>query len=486
MEDKRNTEEISNKQILSRAERIAAKKAAIEAKSARIEAKSAAIAKKNGTEMTKAASTENSSAEGTEQATQQESAPIRRVETHSTDAAHTSRKSNKRAGSRAMVASAVLSSLAILLLISLTIVLIAGDPAPTKGGVVNIYVSGNSEIPYDGYEASPDMIEDVKNSVVFVKTSGKSGLGSGTGIVVTEDGYIVTNYHVVDDAQQIEIKLYGSKEYVEAKLVGYLEQDDIAVLKVEKNGLRPAIFAKSAHCRVGDNAYAIGFPEGEDFGWSVTKGIISSVNREIKIYDSEGILEKKMYVLQTDASVNPGNSGGPLINARGEVVGIITLKLSESAGMGFAIPSDGAIEIISAIISTGSADNVVSSVTKGRPLIGITGVGVVGGTWYGEYTENGVDKLRVVDESYGKANPDSAFYAEISGVYVRSTSEGSDSASKLKEGDIITKVNGIETYSILMVMDIINPLDGGDTVEITYYRDGKYHTVNVTLGTETK
>ena len=351
-----------------------------------------------------------------------------------------------------------------------------------SAGSVNLQISGNGPVEYENYESSPDMLEDVMNSVVMIGTKSVGGSGVGTGIILSADGYIATNYHVVEDAAAIKVYTYGGQTF-DATLVGFKKSDDVAVLKVNATSLRPAVFAKSKDCRVGERVYAIGSPEGEDFGWSVTQGIVSCADREIKIYDNEGILEKKMYVIQTDASVNPGNSGGPLVNARGEVLGIVTLKLAESAGMGFAIPSDGALELITAIIETGNADNVNSSVSSGRPLIGITGVGVEANKWYENYTDGVNSGVRVVDEQYAKNNPNTTFFAEVTGVHVSATTEGLDAANKLKTNDIITKVNGIQVTNIYEVMAIINKLNGGDTVKITYYRNKQYSEVTITLGT---
>ena len=193
---------------------------------------------------------------------------------------------------------------------------------------------------------------------------------------------------------------------------------------------------------------------------------------------------KKMNVVQTDASVNQGNSGGPLINARGEVVGIITLKLSGSAGMGFAIPSDGALKDIEAIIKNGNADNVDSGITKGRPLLGITGVGVEGGKWYQNINTEDGDMIKEVTESFAKQNPSSTFYAAKSGVRGSALTKGLDAAGKLAAGDIITSVEGVEVYNIYQVMDVINKHDGGDTVKVEYWRDGKTYSADIILGTQ--
>ena len=202
------------------------------------------------------------------------------------------------------------------------------------------------------------------------------------------------------------------------------------------------------------------------------------------IYDGEGILQKKMNVVQTDAPVNQGNSGGPLVNARGEVVGIITLKLSNSAGMGFAIPSDGALKDIESIIKYGNADNVDSGITKGRPLLGITGVGVEENTWYQNVQSEGGSSIRVVTEEFAKKNPASTFYAAKTGVHVSALTEGLDAASKLQVDDIITKIEGTSVSNIYEVMNIINKFDGGDVIEVEYYRGGQYYSAEITLGTQ--
>lgn len=399
---------------------------------------------------------------------------------------------SKRSGMALSIIAIALSSVSIVLLISLILSLSRGIIPVSDGSnddSPGIQISdGNDssdkvQVPDSEAENHSNMLEEFMDSVVIIDVVLPNGTSMGTGIVTTTDGYIVTNYHVVDDAEEISVRFYGETKPVSAKLIGYKEIDDIAVIKVDRKDLKAAVYAKSSECRVGERVYAVGTPEGDEFGWSVTQGIISSADREIKIYDDEGILEKKMKVIQTDASVNPGNSGGPLINSKGQVVGIITLKLSESAGMGFAIPSEGALEIINAIITTGSADNVTSSVTSGRPLIGITGVGVEGGLWYENYTEGANSGVRVVDENYAKTHPNTTFYAAVSGVHVSATTKGLDAANKLKANDIITEVNGIKVTNIYQVMDIINRLNGGDVVSVTYYRDGSYATVDITLGT---
>ena len=399
------------------------------------------------------------------------------------DTAEPAKQEKRGRADPAFILSIALSGCAVILLIAIALASMFGLFKTTgSGGVVYIPVAS----PSNGttYNDDSDMLESVIDSVVLIKAENDKGTATGTGIILSENGYVVTNYHIIENSSKIYVWLYGSEKPLTATVVGYASLDDVAVIKINKTGLKPATFAKSAEARIGERVYAIGTPEGDEFGWSVTQGIISCPDREIKLYNSDGTLKKKMRVIQTDASVNPGNSGGPIVNSRGEVVGIITLKLSDSAGMGFALPSDGVLIDIVSIIETGNADNVDSGISVSRPLIGVTGVGVEGGKWYETVVENGVSAIREVTEDYAKLNPSTTFYAEISGVRISAVSETLDAKGKILVGDIITKVNNIEVSTIYDVMEIINEFNGGDEVSITYYRNGKYGSVVVTLGTE--
>lgn len=386
-------------------------------------------------------------------------------------------KAKKDKGSLLMPLATVLSGISILglfilmIAIMLGVILVGGDRDSTQ-----VQISGsNSQITYTD---DTEMIADFIDSVVIVSVERTTGTGVGSGIIYSQNGYIVTNYHVVSDTVAIYVKLHGDSDYIKAELVGYSEHDDVAVLKIDKTGLRPATFVGDCStCLLGERVYAIGSPEGTDYSWTVTQGIISSVNRILKFYDNDGVLEKKMRVIQTDAAVNPGNSGGPLINSRGEVVGIITMKLDESAGMGFALPSDGVLTLVNAIIETGSADHIESTIASGRPLMGITCVSVQKNKWY----KNTIDGIEEISKAYAVTNPDNTFYAAEDGVYVKGTSVGMDAHGKLKEGDIITEINGTRVYTQYQLMSVINDLVGGDSVSITYYRDGEFYTVDITL-----
>ena len=401
-------------------------------------------------------------------------------------------KKKREKKGNALSLAAILSATSIVLLIAFALMVVLGIfPIPTNGQIAglggttnttNITVSNLGKTESDTV-ASPDLLADFMSSVVLIQARSNLAISTGSGAIITKDGYIVTNYHVIEGADAVTVQLYGEDISVDAAVVGYHVNDDIAVLKIEREGLRAATFAKSSDVRYGEKVYAIGNPEGAEFAWSVTTGIVSSPNRQLMFYGDDGVLEKKMNVVQTDAPVNPGNSGGPLINVRGEIIGIVTLKRSDSAGMGFALPADGVLVDVMAIMQTGSADHVSSGIYMPRPLLGITGVGVKGDTYYKNVTTNGQSGIEEVDEAFAATHPKTTFYAAVTGVYVSAISEGSDAANHLKVNDIITEVNGKPVAIINDVMDVVNAFNGGDSVEITYYRDGEYHTARVTLKT---
>ncbi len=319
-------------------------------------------------------------------------------------------------------------------------------------------------------------VEFAKNSVVVIEVTKASSSGSGTGIILSSDGYIATNHHVIEGGGSIRVKFYDGT-YAEAVIKGSSEVDDLAVLKVERTGLLPATFANSSQCYVGQTVYALGNPGGPDFAWTTTKGIVSYVNREVKIYDDDGVLKKKLKLLQTDAMVNPGNSGGPLVNSKGEVVGVVTMKLADGyEGIGFAIPSDGAVEILNAIIRDGNADSVNSNISYDRPVIGIVGVFVEGGKHY--IMDD--DRIREVTEEQANESAN-GLSPEVSGIYISGVTRGTDAADKLEIGDIITAVNGVKATSMAALMNEINDHYAGDEVQVTYYRNGKSNDVTITL-----
>ena len=349
------------------------------------------------------------------------------------------------------------------------------EQQPVQGGFVgDVTVVGGG----DEQTIEVSALESVRNYTVVITAKTAEGVGTGTGIVLTPDGYIATNYHVIEDAQTITVKFYSGQAAV-AEVVGYSEIDDLAVIKVNAQGLYCARIGKSADVVDSQNVYAVGTPAGEEYAWSVTKGVVSFAQREVKIYDNEGILQKKMKLIQTDTPVNPGNSGGPLVNSNGEVLGIITMKLSgQYENMGFAIPIDGAMVLLNNIIETGEPGE--SPITTKRPLIGIVGVGVEAGKYY--INVPGENRIQEVSPEDAALNPEEVFYAPYTGVWVQSTTPGLDAANKLKPGDIIVLADGQELATIYDLMDVINDHVGGETVELTYYRNGVANIVSVTLG----
>lgn len=354
------------------------------------------------------------------------------------------------------------------------------DPLGDSEDLTDPDMEINTAPPTDG--APMDAVEGVTKalpSVVVIESKSAEGDSTGTGIVLSEDGYIATNHHVIEDATRIRVTFYDGNT-ASAKIVGSSEMDDLAVIKVEMTGLTPATFAHSDDCYVGETVYAIGTPAGPDFAWTTTRGIISYVNREVKIYDDiDGTLLKKLRLLQTDANVNPGNSGGPLINESGNVVGVVSMKLAEGyEGIGFAIPSDGAVEILEAIIRDGNADSINSSISHKRPVLGITGVYLEENNYYVR-TETGVQLITEAEvDQYGS---DEVIFAEASGIYVVSVSPGTGSEHNLFVGDIITSVEGSEIFSMNDLMNVLNNHYAGDTVTLSVYRNGSTQNVSITL-----
>ena len=293
-----------------------------------------------------------------------------------------------------------------------------------------------------------DIYSSVIDSVVSISSMTSSGTSSGTGIIMSSDGYVITNHHVITGALVISVLTNDNQEF-EAALVGSDEMSDLAVLKIDARGLQAAEFGDSSKLRVGDSVVAIGDPLGVQLRGTMTNGIISAINRDLTVGD------RTMTLIQTNAALNNGNSGGPLINCYGQVIGINTVKMSSyysaSAtveGLGFAIPISVAKPIIDELIENGYV--------AGRPAIGISG-----------------DSL----PSYYRT-----YYRLPEGVYVTSVNEGSDAKAKgIREGDIVTAINGERISSIDELNTVKNQYAAGDEVTLTVYRSGTYYEVTVTL-----
>lgn len=257
-------------------------------------------------------------------------------------------KKGAKRGNGFRIATFIISLTALVLTLALVVTLLFGIFPIDVGRVLILRVSDN----YGGdaeRENTEEMLEDVKRSVVIVSVATPSGITTGSGTILTEDGYIVTNHHVIQNAISVSVTLYGEEYGIKAEIIGHNEQSDIAILKIPVSDLNPATFADSSECRVGEQVFAIGNPAGQLFAWSVSEGIVSGRDRTLKMY-KDGKLVKELNVIQTDAAINNGSSGGPLINTAGQVIGIVTLKLSEENDLGFALSSNDVIAIVEELV----------------------------------------------------------------------------------------------------------------------------------------
>ncbi len=301
--------------------------------------------------------------------------------------------------------------------------------------------------------------ERVKPSVVLIEAASNTSAGSGTGFFLTANGYIATNHHVIEGATQIRVTLYDGTVLDDAKLIGYRAEDDLAIIKVDGKDYPPVAIGNSNILKAGDVAIAIGNPGGADGGWTTTQGIISATNRTISVEETAYFSEMKM--LQTDAQVNPGNSGGPLCNDAGEVIGIITRKMSDYEGMGYAIPISEAILTLQAIMD-GKLDGFVSSVSKSRPKVGVTGIEIVKG-----------EKFTLGTKEYT---------APVDGFLVTEVSLNNGAYGIVEIGDIICGVNGVTVSNFETFKTELYKCYVGQKVTFELYRRNQKMTVQITLG----
>lgn len=320
-----------------------------------------------------------------------------------------------------------------------------------------IWYQGNG-IPQAGQSTTGKVSETVSPSVVLIQASSTYSASNGTGFVLTEDGYIVTNYHVVAGASYIGVTLYDG-QMQDAELVGYRAEDDIAVLKIPGRGYPAVTLGDSDYMSVGDVAIAIGNPGGADGAWSTTQGIISALDRVISIEENDYFSE--MTMLQTDAPVNPGNSGGPLCNAYGEVIGIVTRKMTDFEGVGYAIPINAAIRTIDAILND-ELDGFVSTVSKSRPKVGITGTAIVQGD---EFQLGGV-----------------TYAAPTSGFIVTDIVPNSGAYGVFEIGDIVCGINGTTISDLDTLTNELYKCYVGQTVTFEVWRRNEKVTLQVTIG----
>jgi len=289
---------------------------------------------------------------------------------------------------------------------------------------------------------------------MFGNSGTQTATASGSGIIISEDGYILTNNHIVatsssesyyevSDATKVTVTLFNDETKYDAKIIGKDEQTDLAVIKIDKTGLSKAEFADSDNIKVGEFAMAVGNPLGMQS--SITCGVISAVNREVT--DSDG---KKFTLIQTDAAINSGNSGGALVNSEGKVVGINTLKLSGTGieGMGFAIPINSTTDITSQLIQYSKVK---------RPYIGISGMDL--------------------NEKTAKANN------LVAGIYVKSVDDFSAAEKAgIKPGDVIIETDGKKISTMDELNEIKNSHKIGEEMKIKVNRDGQEKELTITLG----
>ncbi len=326
---------------------------------------------------------------------------------------------------------------------------------PTNNGVIIESTGHNIDISNDSNTNSiTKVVEVVKDSVVEIKTESvvTGGFyygdyvseGAGSGVIITADGYIVTNNHVIDGASKITVTLTNTQSY-EATLIGKDAQTDLALLKIEESNLKPAILGNSDELKVGEISIAIGNPLG-NLGGTVTDGIISALSREITV---DG---QKMTLLQTNAAVNPGNSGGGLFNIYGELIGVVNAKSGGDnvEGLGFAIPINIAKKVIEDLMQNGYV--------TGRVKVGI-------------------NLLEINDRQ-------SAFRYGVNeyGVYIYATEEDSPaSKAGLKSGDRIISVEDEKIETADQLKNKIQEYEVGDVITFKIERNGKEYKIDVTL-----
>lgn len=323
----------------------------------------------------------------------------------------------------------------------------AGGTAPSPGGflVPAGPEAAQYETVYAAEKVGPAVVGVINKALVWDFFSGRTRIvqqGAGSGVIFDPQGYIVTNFHVVEGAREIEVILSDGRT-LPAQVLGTDKATDLAVLKVAAGGLPSASFGDSDKLKVGEPVIAIGNPVDMEFQRSVTYGVVSGLNRKVQIG------ERVFRLIQTDAVINPGNSGGPLVNMRGEVVGINTMKLDvpRVEGMGFAIPSNTVRPITQELMSRGKVS---------RPWLGVGVVDKATAARYGIRVDQGL--------YVGQVEPD-----------------GPAARSGIREGDIITKVDGktVETFGDLR--EAIEARRVGETVEVVISRDGRSLTMRVTL-----
>ena len=325
-------------------------------------------------------------------------------------------------------------------------------PAATTdrpSGSVQLQQSPQSieNIPQTGGLSLQEIYAGAIHSVVSIRCTTHAGTSTGTGVILSADGYVVTNAHVVENARSVEVLLTDGTT-LSAQPVGQDAVSDLAVLYVQHTGLKPATFGDSSALRVGDAVVAIGDPLGTALRGTMTDGIVSAINRDITTGG------RTMTLIQTNAALNSGNSGGPLLNCYGQVIGINTMKIGDYVnsagveGLGFAIPSTTVKDIVDQLIDKGYV--------SGRPSLGFTGSAV-----------SSFDRL---------------YYRLPQGIYITAVAEGSDADQKgIVAGDILLALDHVRITDEDSLNAALYSYTAGDTVSVLIYRRGVQHTVSVVL-----
>ena len=310
---------------------------------------------------------------------------------------------------------------------------------PSPDSVPNVFQEGGLSLQ--------EIYDKVIPSVVSISCRSAAGSSSGTGVILSAQGYIVTNCHVLSGAEMITVRLTDDRDFT-ADLVGADEVSDLAVLRINAGDLTPAEFGDSGVLRVGDSVAAIGDPLGEELRGTMTNGIVSAINRDVTTGG------RTLNLIQTNAALNSGNSGGPLINCYGQVIGINTMKISAFTdtagveGLGFAIPSTTVKEIVDQLISQGYV--------SGRPTLGITGESLSNFYQY--------------------------YYRMPAGLYITELEENCEAEQKgIEPGDILISIDDNRITGMDSLKSALLNYAVGDTVTVIIYRGGTQYSVSLTL-----
>ncbi|MDD2269264.1 MAG: trypsin-like peptidase domain-containing protein [Eubacteriales bacterium] len=428
---------------------------------------------KENNELTNNTETETSPSEVNETAQPAEPSVEYRY-TWNQDESKKAEEKKKRSETRRLRIFATVMSLLTVLSVSAMIMMLAygGAPKiPAEGNQIsNVSSESADNTSFPSYNAFltnggdnlslQEIAEKMDKSTVTVYCTGAESpfggrsISFGSGFVISENGYVVTNHHVIDEAESIKVIFYDDSEY-EATLVGGDSLYDIAVLKIEGDNFIPAVLGSSDELVVGDMVVAIGTPYSLDLAGTHTFGFISATDRQVAVTSGSSVI-KTMTMLQTDATLNSGNSGGPLVNMKGQVIGINTMKLvADYEGIGFAIPMSSAIDIINQLIEKGTVTDPNDSVTASPYL--------------------GVQVSNVTEEEAQLYNvPMGALVTYIE-------TSGSAYKAGMRRNDIITKFDGVKVES---VDDLVNELGKhkvGDTVNVEVFRNEETVTITFKL-----